>query len=112
MSESDDLIWHDAVSVDELEDSKPMSVQVDRKLLALVKVGEDIFAVDCVCTHEFALLSDGYVEEKIIECPLHSARFELETGKVIEGPTETNLETYPVRISGTLVQVGLVALPG
>ena len=107
MSQGDDLIWHDAMPFDELEESKPHAVQLGRTTVALVKIGTQVFAVDCICTHEFALLSEGYGEEKTIDGPLQAARFGLETGKVMEGPPETALAPYAVRISGDVVQVGL-----
>ena len=107
MPDSGDLIWHDAAAAADLCDSTPHEVRLGEHLLALVKVGDTIFAVDCVCTHEVAMLSDGYVEDGAIECPLHSARFDLATGKVLDGPAEKDLNTYPVRLNGETVQVGL-----
>lgn len=107
MPDSGDLAWHDALPLADLEDSVPREVQLDNRTLTLVKVGEDIYAVDGICTHAFALLSDGYVDGDTIECPLHAARFHLPTGKVLDGPAETDLKTHPVRISGKIVQVGL-----
>ncbi len=109
MPDSDDLAWHDALPLTDLEDSVPHKVHLGNRVLALVKVGENIYAVDCICTHEFALLSDGYVDGDTIECPLHAARFHLRTGKVLDGPAETDLKTYPVRLAGKIVQVGLPA---
>ncbi len=107
MTDRDDLAWHDALPLTDLEDSVSSKVQLGSRTLALVKVGENIYAVDCICTHEFALLSDGYVDGDTIECPLHAARFHLPTGKVLDGPAETDLKTHPVRTSGKIVQVGL-----
>lgn len=107
MPDSGDLAWHDALPLADLEDSVPREVQLDNRTLTLVKVGEDIYAVDGICTHAFALLSDGYVDGDTLECPLHAARFHLPTGKVLEGPAETDLNTHPVRLSGKIVQIGL-----
>ncbi len=109
MPDSDDLTWHDAIAAADLEDSTPREVRLGERLLALVKVGDTIYALDCICTHEFALLSDGYVEGDAIECPLHAARFHLATGKVVDGPAEKDINTYPVRLRGETVQVGLPA---
>lgn len=107
MTESGDITWHDAMPLAELQDSTPHAVQLGATLVVLVKIGEQVYAVDCVCTHEFALLSDGYVDGKTIECPLHAARFDLETGKVIDGPTDSDLGAYPVQVSAGLVRVGM-----
>ncbi len=107
MPDRDDPAWHDALPLVDLEESIPRDVQLGNRSLVLVKIGETIYAIDGICTHAFALLSDGYVEGGTIECPLHAARFDLATGQVLDGPAETNLKTYPVRLSGEVVQVGL-----
>lgn len=107
MPDTDDPAWHDALPLADLKDSEPRDVQLGNRSLVLVRIGETIYAVDGICTHAFALLSDGYVEGGTIECPLHAAQFDLATGRVLDGPAETNLRTYPVRLSGEVVQVGL-----
>ena len=107
MPNSDDPAWHDALPLADLDDSEPRDVRLSNRSLVLVRIGETIHAVDGICTHSFALLSDGYVDGSAIECPLHAARFDLSTGRVLDGPAETDLDTYPVRLSGAVVQVGL-----
>lgn len=109
MPDKDDPAWHDTLRLVHLEESIPRDVQLGSRSLVLVKVGETIHALDGICTHAFALLSDGFVEGGAIECPLHAARFDLATGRVLDGPAETNLKTYPVRLYGDVVQVGLPA---
>jgi nitrite reductase/ring-hydroxylating ferredoxin subunit len=54
-------------------------------------------------------MSDGYLEDGVIECPLHQARFDVRTGRVLSGPTDVPLATYPVRLEEDRL---LVQLPG
>ncbi|MGN5477172.1 Rieske 2Fe-2S domain-containing protein [Cupriavidus basilensis] len=44
---------------------------------------DQYFVTDNVCTHRYALLSDGYLEDGCIECPLHQARFDIRTGQAM-----------------------------
>ncbi len=60
-----------------------------------------------VCTHAFALLTDGWLEGTQIECPLHAARFDVCTGKALAPPAEEDLARYPVRLEGDAVLIGL-----
>jgi len=46
------------------------------------------WALNDTCTHETASLAEGWVEEGHVECPRHSSRFNLQTGKV-DGPPAT-----------------------
>lgn len=59
----------------------------------------ELFAVDDTCTHQKASLADGWLEGCEVECPMHSARFNLRTGEP-EGPPATEpLRTYSVSVT-------------
>ncbi len=66
-------------------------------------------ATSNICTHAFALLTDGWFEGTEIECPLHAGRFDVCTGKTLGAPAEEDLATYPVRVEAGAVLVGLKA---
>lgn len=62
--------------------------------------GGEFRATGNICTHEYAQLSDGWLEGGTIECCLHDARFDVRTGKVLSPPAEVNLPVFDVRIDG------------
>ena len=101
------MSWQRVANVDEVVEGEALPVAVGKTLLALVRSEGQVFCIDNVCTHEFALLSDGIVEDGCIECPLHSARFDVATGEHRSGPACEHLRTYPVQIADG---DGLVAL--
>ena len=90
--------YHAVVSVSELEDRIPYPVDIGADEIAIVSMDGEIFAISNICTHEYACLSDGYVEENRIVCPLHLAEFDITTGAVIEEPAEEDLQTYSVKV--------------
>ena len=53
-----------------------MGLVLKERPVALVRSGGEWHALHNICTHQFALLSDGYVEDGCIECPLHQGRFD------------------------------------
>ena len=53
----------------------------------------------------FAILSQGFVEDGVIECPLHAAQFEIATGRCLSGPASQDLRVYEVRLDGDDVYV-------
>jgi nitrite reductase/ring-hydroxylating ferredoxin subunit len=67
----------------------------------------EILATDNICTHAFALLSDGWLDGDCIECPLHAGRFDVRTGKALGPPVDEDIKVYPVRIVGDDIQVKL-----
>ena len=99
--------WSHAASVADLSDDEPLGVEVEGRPIALYRIGGEYYATSNICTHVFALLSDGFLEDCTIECPLHNGRFDVRTGKALTSPVETDIETYPVRMEGGDLQVRL-----
>ena len=44
---------------------------------------------------------------ELVKCPLHGSRFNVCTGAALEEPAEENLRTYPVRLEGGRILVGV-----
>ena len=92
--------WHKvAKTVDVTEDS-PKQVYVGDAAIGIFRVGERYFAIDDICTHEYAPLSEGYVDGELVECPLHAAQFHIPTGDVLAPPATEKVRTYRVRVEG------------
>lgn len=68
--------------------------------VAAFDVGGEIYVTSNVCTHNVALLSDGFFEGDTIECPLHGGCFNVRTGEATQFPCEVPLQTYPVIVEG------------
>ena len=66
-----------------------------------------LHAVHDICTHQYAHLSDGYVEDGCIECPLHQGRFNLTTGAAECAPVTEPIKVYPLKVEGGRVMVEL-----
>ena len=64
-----------------------------------------LHAIGDICTHEFALLSDGFVEGEQVECPLHAALFDIRTGKCHGPMAFADVPAYPVREEGGQVLI-------
>ncbi|MEO6205371.1 MAG: Rieske 2Fe-2S domain-containing protein [Mycobacteriales bacterium] len=79
------------------------SVTVEGVAVALATVGGELFAFDDTCTHQGCSLSDGELEGSAVVCPCHFGRFDLRTGKVLEGPPELPVGVWKTRVQdGTL----------
>jgi nitrite reductase/ring-hydroxylating ferredoxin subunit len=77
-----------------------------RRIL-LANVDGRYCATDDTCTHEEASLSTGVLKGELVKCPLHGSRFNVCTGKALEEPAEESLRTYPVRLEGGRILIGL-----
>jgi nitrite reductase/ring-hydroxylating ferredoxin subunit len=71
--------------------------------IAVFHVPSGYFAIDDLCTHGKASLSEGFVEDDTVECPLHMAQFCLRTGKALSAPATQPVGTHAVSVvDGTI----------
>lgn len=91
------MTWHDALASDLVEDDDVVGVKVADKEIAIYRVDGRIYATSNICTHGDALLSEGWVDEGCIECPLHQGRFDITTGKGQGAPISVDLQTFAAK---------------
>ncbi len=100
--------WVRVAAAKEVPPGEMQAVQAGGRQIALFHLEDGSWhAIDNVCTHAFALLTDGWLDGNVIECPLHAARFDVCSGKVLGPPAEEDLGTYPVRVEADEVLIGL-----
>jgi 3-phenylpropionate/trans-cinnamate dioxygenase ferredoxin subunit len=99
--------WHAVAAADELGDDEALGVRVGEVPIAIIRAGGALHALHNVCTHQYALLSDGYVEDGCIECPLHQGRFELTNGRAVCAPVTEPVRVYPVKVEDGKILVEL-----
>jgi nitrite reductase/ring-hydroxylating ferredoxin subunit len=99
--------WITVTEKSRLGEGEMTDVTVGDRQIAIYNVDGELYATDNVCTHAFALLSDGWLDGDVIECPLHGGRFEVKTGKALGYPVEIDLKTYPIRSLGDDVQINV-----
>ncbi|HWM41984.1 MAG TPA: non-heme iron oxygenase ferredoxin subunit [Burkholderiales bacterium] len=101
------MSWHEVPGADALGEDEAMGVVLSARPVALVRSGGKLHALHNICTHQLALLSDGYVEDGCIECPLHQGRFDLRTGAPKAPPVTEPVRVYPVKTESGKVYVDL-----
>ncbi|MDX3896200.1 MULTISPECIES: non-heme iron oxygenase ferredoxin subunit [Pusillimonas] len=99
--------WIKIAQVGQVDEDESLAIEVDGKQLALHHTEGEYFVTDNVCTHQYALLSDGYIEDGCVECPLHQAQFDLRTGKAMCAPATVDIQTYQVKTEGEDILVEL-----
>jgi len=73
--------------------------------IAVYNVEGQLYATDNVCTHAFALLTDGFLDGDIVECPLHGGCFNVKTGAGQGAPISEDIKTYCVRVVDGNIEV-------
>lgn len=99
--------WVRAAALADLPAEDALGVLVDGREIALYQVAGEVFATDNRCTHGNALLSEGFLMDYCIECPLHQGQFDVRTGETLCAPVTDPIRTYPARVEADEVLVDL-----
>ena len=102
------MAWYVAARSNDLEDGRVLGVKVKELRVALYRIEGTVYATNDVCTHDFALLSEGYLDGDCIECPLHQALFHIPTGEVRSPPASEPIPTYPAKEEAGSILVDLL----
>jgi nitrite reductase/ring-hydroxylating ferredoxin subunit len=93
--------WVRAAAKADVAEGKVLGVKLKGKDIAIYHLPGGVFcATDNICTHEYALLSEGWLENGCIECPLHAAQFDCRTGKALSTPADEDLQVYQIKAEG------------
>ena len=76
--------------------------------VAVFNSGGRFYALGDTCSHGAASLSEGWIEDCKVACPLHFSEFDLMTGKPCSLPAMTPVRTYTVEQRGQ----SLYLIPG
>ena len=114
--------------VEDFEEGVPAIVRVGRRELAIVRWGDDMFAVRNICPHQNQSFGGGITvgrlergdtpgrfeiaqDRPVILCPWHRWQFELDSGKCT-ALKRARVRTYPVTIEDGRVLVDVQSARG
>ena len=94
-------------SLTDVDDGEARRFDLGNLAVAVVRIGDDWYAVGDTCTHQRISLSEGEVDEagRQIECWKHGSCFSLETGEPSSLPATKPVPVYQLRIDGPDVLV-------
>ncbi|HET8962087.1 non-heme iron oxygenase ferredoxin subunit [Nocardioides sp.] len=85
-------------AADEVPVDEALAVTVGDLELAIARDGEELFALQNVCSHAEVALSEGEVADGTVECWLHGSCFDLRTGKPTHLPATEPVATFAVEV--------------
>jgi nitrite reductase/ring-hydroxylating ferredoxin subunit len=90
-----------------LRDGRMQSCQIAGRDVVVCNTKHGVFALDNICTHALARMSEGRLKGERLICPMHGAIFDVRDGKVLAGPATHPLVTHKVRIVDSFIEVAL-----
>jgi len=96
---------------DELKPGTARRFDVGEHRIALVRIGDDFYAIGDRCSHADYSLAEGDVweDECEIECPKHGSTFSLTTGEPQTLPATQPVPIYTVSVEGDDVFVDIAS---
>ena len=101
--------FREVADVVDLDDPGSLLVEVDERLVVLVRAAGHWYALDDVCTHDGGPLSNGRLDPdaKTLACPRHGAQFDLASGAARTMPATKPTVAHEVKVEGGKVYVRL-----
>jgi nitrite reductase/ring-hydroxylating ferredoxin subunit len=93
------------LSLADLPRGRMHCLEVGARQIVICNTVNGVYAVDDICTHALARMSEGRLRGVRLICPLHGAAFDVRDGKVLGGPATRALPTHEVRIVEGAVEV-------
>jgi len=97
--------WVSAIEDESLPEGGMTGVVVEGRQVLLHRSGDEIHALDNMCSHAGALLSRGEVVDCSVICPLHGSTFDLRDGRILRGPAHHPQPVLPTRVRNGWIEV-------
>lgn len=96
MSSEQEKTYRKVAAVGDVPPGCGIQVTIENDDLALFNVGGEFFVIDDLCPHRGAPLSQGFLEQDKVFCPLHCFDFNLKTGES-QVASHLRVATYPTK---------------
>lgn len=96
-----------AARVQDIPKGKTECVDFMGREILICHTGEGFFAVDNLCSHAEARLSEGKLKGHRVLCPLHGAAFDVRDGSALSKPASIPLCSHPLRVEGDDILIHL-----
>ncbi|HHM04392.1 MAG TPA: non-heme iron oxygenase ferredoxin subunit [Gammaproteobacteria bacterium] len=97
--------WIDVCPAAELPPGGHRVVALEDTRVAVYGLDGGYYAIEDMCTHDYAEIACGRLEGDQIICPRHGARFSIKTGAALTPPAFEPIHTFPVRVENGVVQL-------
>jgi nitrite reductase/ring-hydroxylating ferredoxin subunit len=91
----------------EVADGELAAFVVGGERIAVANVAGTLHAFGNTCTHLQCSLALGELEGTTVTCPCHGSQFDVTTGKVLRGPAQEPVPSYPARVENDALEVEL-----
>lgn len=98
----------EVAKLDEVPAGKMKHIELNGKEIMIVNLDGKFYALNDRCSHTNAPLSMGHIQDSILTCPMHGARFDITIGKKVSDPKmpSFNIDSLPVNMQKYMEYAG------
>lgn len=96
-----------AVEEDKVPNDTCLTLLLNGVEVLLSRVGGRVFATSARCTHKGCSLGEGWLDDGHLVCGCHLSKFDVKSGKVVEGPAEQDLLVFESYIDEGFIWIRL-----
>jgi nitrite reductase/ring-hydroxylating ferredoxin subunit len=98
----------EVAKLDEVPVGKMKHIELNGKEIMIVNLDGKFYVLNDRCSHTNAPLSMGHIQDSILTCPMHGARFDITTGKKVSDPKmpSFNIDSLPVNMQKYMEYAG------
>jgi 3-phenylpropionate/trans-cinnamate dioxygenase ferredoxin component len=102
-----DKMFRTVAKAADLPAGQKLLIEAGGKSVLICHASDRIFAIINKCSHAEEPLAEGRIRGCWIACPVHGARFDLETGEAMNAPAKAPIETFAVRVVEGMIEIAL-----
>jgi nitrite reductase/ring-hydroxylating ferredoxin subunit len=94
-----------SIPLGEIAEGKMHVRTIGGREIVICRTKDGIYALDNVCTHAYARLSEGRLRGNRLICPLHGASFDVRNGNPLGAPATRPLAAHVVVVEDDCIEV-------
>jgi 3-phenylpropionate/trans-cinnamate dioxygenase ferredoxin subunit len=99
--------WWPVAAESDIEEGKMRAFSIEGSEVVVCHSRDGWFALDDICSHAYARMSEGRLRGCRLICPLHGASFDVRDGSVLGAPAVSPLKAHALRIVDGRIEVAL-----
>ena len=101
--------FHGAMTLAELPEEGMRACTLEGREIVVCRTKDGLHALDNICSHALARMSEGRLRGVRLICPLHGASFDVRDGRVLGAPATRPLARHEVRVTDQIIEVRVAA---
>lgn len=99
--------FYPIVDSSEVPPGERIFLEIGKASIVLFNIAGTYYAIADVCSHDDGPVGEGELENTVITCPRHGAKFDVKTGHAVGMPAIEDIPAYPVRVQDGMIQIGV-----